>query len=238
MPAGSAARTSGAGRSYGQWSRPGPGERGRASPRPACGGRRQGRRGHGLPVVTRQRLRDQLGSLVGSRPGRRLTRLGQFRRTGGHAARSAGGSGGGRAPAPGVGGVLSSELRSWASALGGSWHETARFHHAARRRGGVAARGAGTVAGDAGDLISPSGFARSERKNVAGFHRQARSRRYRAVGEGGQILRCQARVVACLLSHGREASFDVKHARALGDRLRAGDNFSEDHITPSAPKGA
>jgi hypothetical protein len=44
--------------------------------------------------------------------------------------------------------------------------ETARVHHAPRRGGGVAARGTGAVAGDAGDLISPSGFARSERKNV------------------------------------------------------------------------
>src|SRR5262245_17247859 len=33
-------------------------------------------------------------------------------------------------------------------------HKTARLHHAARRRGGVAARGARAAVGDAGDWIS------------------------------------------------------------------------------------
>ena len=43
----------------------------------------------------------------------------------------------------------------------GPSNETARVHHAARRRGGgVAARGARAAAGDAGDRVSPQHVAR------------------------------------------------------------------------------
>src|SRR6516225_11183375 len=74
----------------------------------------------------------------------------------------------------------------WQGAIPGlrAAHETARAHHFARRRGGLAAYGTRTAAGDADDRLSARGIARGHHTPHGCLSRGPEGRRVRGRADG------------------------------------------------------